>query len=160
MPESRWPYPSDLSDAEWGLLEPLLTSSESRRSGRPPKWPARRVAEAVFYLLRSGWAWRMLAREYPPWQTVYYHHFRRKWRLDGRLRQAHDRLRAELRKAEGRARDPSGAVLDSQVVKKSTGVGGPDRARLRWGKAPLREEAAPAARGHRGPRARGARPRG
>jgi putative transposase len=66
----------------------------------------------------------MLPREYPPWQTVYYHF--RKWRLDGRLRQAHDRLRAELREAEGRARDPSGAVLDSQVVK-STGVGGPER---------------------------------
>ena len=67
----------------------------------------------------------MLPREYPPWQTVYYHF--RKWRLDGRLRQAHDRrLRAELREAQGRARDPSGAVLDSQVVK-STGVGGPER---------------------------------
>jgi transposase len=65
----------------------------------------------------------MLPREYPPWQTVYYH-FRR-WRHDGRLRRAHDRLREELREAEGRDRDPSAAVIDSQVVK-TTPVGGPD----------------------------------
>jgi transposase len=116
------PYPSDLSDEEWALLEPLLRSSETR--GRPPKWPARRVADAVFYLLRSGCAWRMLPREYPPWQTVYYHFG--KWRRDGRLRRAHDRLRAAVREAEVRERDPSGAVIDSQAVK-GTGVGGPER---------------------------------
>jgi hypothetical protein len=54
MPEPRSPYPSDLSDTEWSLLEPLLESPERR--GRPPKWPARRVADAVFYLLGSGCA--------------------------------------------------------------------------------------------------------
>ena len=86
MPRSRRPYPSDLTDQEWALLEPLLASSKKRR-GRPPKWSARRVADAVFYLLRSGCAWRMLPREYPPWQTVYYHFW--KWRRDGRLRRAH-----------------------------------------------------------------------
>lgn len=122
MPRTS-PYPSDLSDQEWALLEPLLQSSERR--GRPPKWPARRVANAVFYLLRSGCAWRMLPREkYPPWQTVYYHFW--KWRRDGRLRQAHDRLRGALREAEGREPDPSGAVIDSQALK-GTGVGGPER---------------------------------
>ncbi len=118
----RRPYPSDLSDAEWALLEPLLASPERR--GRPPKWSAWRVADAVFYLLRSGCAWRMLPREYPPWQTVYYHFG--KWRRDGRLRQAHDRLRAAVREAEGRDRNPSAAVIDSQAVK-GTGVGGPER---------------------------------
>jgi putative transposase len=122
MPEPRSRYPSDLSDAEWSLLEPLLESPERR--GRPPKWSARRVADAVFYLLRSGCAWRMLPKEYPPWQTVYYHFW--KWRRDGRLRQAHDRLREEVREAEGREWDPSGAVIDSQAVK-GTGVGGPER---------------------------------
>ncbi len=122
MPRTRHPYPSDLTDAEWALLEPLLESPERR--GRPPKWAARRVADAVFYLLRSGCAWRMLPREYPPWQTVYYHFW--KWRGDGRLRQAHDRLREAVREAEGRDRDPSGAVIDSQAVK-GTGAGGPER---------------------------------
>jgi putative transposase len=78
----------------------------------------------VFYLLRSGCSWRMLPREHPPWQTVYYH--LRRWRLDGRLRKAHDRLREEVREAEGRDRDPSAAVIDSQVVK-TTRVGGPER---------------------------------
>lgn len=57
-------------------------------------------------------------------QTVYYHFW--KWRRDGRLRQAHDRLREEVREAEGRERNPSGAVIDSQAVK-GTGVGGPER---------------------------------
>jgi putative transposase len=122
MPRIRRPYPSDLSDAEWILLEPLLASSEKR--GRPAKWPMRRIADAVFYLLRSGCAWRMLPREYPPWQTVYYHF--RKWRLDGRLRQAHDRLRTAVRETEGREREPTAAVIDSQAVK-CTGVGGPER---------------------------------
>jgi putative transposase len=86
----------------------------------------------------------MLPKDYPPWQTVYYHFW--KWRRDGRLRQAHDRLREVVREAEGRERDPSGAVIDSQAVK-GTGVDGP--ARLRWGEAALRQEAPPA-RGHRG----------
>lgn len=120
MPPPR--YPSDLSNEEWALLEPLLASPEKR--GRPPRWPTRRVANAVFYLLRSGCAWRMLPKEYPPWQTVYYH-FRR-WRLDGRLRRAHDRLREAVRGAEGPNRDPSASVIDSQVVK-TTRAGGPQR---------------------------------
>jgi putative transposase len=107
MPPPR--YPPDLSDEEWAILEPLLSRVERR--SRPPKWPARQVADAVFYLLRSGCSWRMLPRKYPPWQTVYYH-FRR-WRIDGRLRRTHDRLREEVREAEGRDRNPSTAVIDS-----------------------------------------------
>ena len=122
MPSPLLRYPSDLSDPEWALLEPLRASPEKR--GRPPKWSLRRVADAVFYLLRSGCAWRMLPREYPPWQTVYYHF--RKWRLDGRLRRAHDQLREAVRESEGRERDPSAGVIDSQVVK-TTRVGGPKR---------------------------------
>src|SRR5215210_195744 len=120
MPPPR--YPSDLSNEEWALLKPLLSRAEKR--GRPPKWPTRQVADGVFYLLRSGCSWRMLPREYPPWQTVYYHF--RKWRLDGRLRRAHDRLREAVRESEGREPDPSAAVIDSQVVK-TTPVGGPER---------------------------------
>jgi putative transposase len=113
MPPPR--YPSDLSNEEWALLKPLLSRAEKR--GRPPtKWPTWQVADGVFYLLRSGCSWRMLPREYPPWQTVYYHF--RKWRLDGQLlRRAHDRLREAVREAKGREPDPSAAVIDSQVVK-------------------------------------------
>jgi putative transposase len=115
-------YLSDLSDQEWAILETLLSSAEKR--GRPPKWPQRHVADADFYLLRSGWSWRMLPREYPPWQTVYYHF--RKWRIDGRLRRVHDCLREAVRESEGSDRAPSAAVIDSQVVK-TTPVGGPER---------------------------------
>ncbi len=67
----------------------------------------------------------MLPKEYPPWQTVYYHF--RKWRIDCRLRRAHDdRLRGTVRESERREADPSAAVIDSQVVK-TTPVGGPER---------------------------------
>ncbi len=77
-------YPTDLSDAEWAALEPLLPPPA--KTGRPLKWPRRLMAEAIFYLVRSGCAWRMLPTSFPPWQTVFAH-FRR-WRLDGTLRRA------------------------------------------------------------------------
>jgi hypothetical protein len=91
MPRILRLSPSDLSDEEWTLLKSLLASSERR--DRPPKWPIRRVADAVFYLLRSGCAWRMLPREYPPWQ------------------------RPCTTTSAGGARDPSAAVIDSLAVK-------------------------------------------
>ena len=69
MPEARRAYPSDLSNAEWAILAPLLPPPAL--CGRPGKWPDRLIADAVFYVLRSGCAWRMLPREYPPWPTVY-----------------------------------------------------------------------------------------
>ena len=63
----------------------------------------------MLYPLRSGYSWRILPRDYPPWQPIYYH--LRKRRLDGRLRRTHDdRLREGVREAEGRNRDPSAAV--------------------------------------------------
>ena len=115
-------YPTDLSDAEWAVLEPLLPPPAPR--GRPLKWPRRLLVEAAFYLVRSGCAWRMLPRCFPPWPTVFTH-FRR-WRLDGTLRRMHDRLRALAREAEGRRPEPSAAIIDSQTAR-STGVGGPAR---------------------------------
>jgi putative transposase len=120
--ESRRPYPSDLSDAEWALLAPLLPAPKP--TGRPRKWPDRLVADAVFYVLRSGCAWRMLPDSFPPWSTVF-SRFRR-WRLDGTLRRVHETLRALVRQRAGRAPEPSAAIIDSQSAK-TTGVGGPAR---------------------------------
>jgi putative transposase len=118
----RAPYPSDLSDTEWALLAPLLPPPKP--TGRPRKWPDRLIADAVFYVLRSGCAWRMLPHEFPPWPTVF-SRFRR-WRLDGTLRRAHDVLRVLARRQAGRGPEPSAAVIGSQSAK-TTSVGGPAR---------------------------------
>ena len=116
------PYPSDLSDAEWVALEPLLPPPS--RIGRPLKWPRRAMAEAIFYLVRSGCAWRMLPRHFPPWQTV--HSQLHRWRRDGTLKRMHDALRDRARQKAGRDREPSAAVIDSQTSR-ATGAGGPGR---------------------------------
>ena len=107
--DARRAYPSDLSDAEWAILAPLLPPPAP--CGRPGKWPERVIADAVFYVLRSGCAWRMLPREFPPWPAVYAR-FRR-WRVGGTLLRAHVALRARVRVAEGRAPDASAAAIDS-----------------------------------------------
>jgi putative transposase len=67
-------------------------------------WPARRVADAVFYLLRNGCSWRMLPREYPPWQTIYYYF--RLWRTDGTWERLHEALRREARARLGKDPQP------------------------------------------------------
>lgn len=118
--DPRRVYPSDLSDAEWALLEPLLARHRSR--GRSPKWPTRRILDAVFYLLRSGCTWRMLPKEYPPWPTVYWH-FRR-FQNRGIWHRLHQSLRRVLRARLGRHAEPSAAVMDSQSVR-TTEAGGP-----------------------------------
>jgi putative transposase len=120
--ETRRPYPSDLSDAEWALLAPLLP--RAKPSGRPRKWSDRLIADAVFYVLRSGCAWRLLPDSFPPWSTVFTR-FRR-WRLDGTLRRAHETLRALVRQRAGRSADPTAAIIGLQSAK-TTGVGGPAR---------------------------------
>jgi putative transposase len=72
-------YPTDLSDKEWGLLEPYLPGP--KRRGRPRLHSPREIFDAVFYVLKTGCQWRMLPREFPPWKTVF--HYFRAWRLDG-----------------------------------------------------------------------------
>lgn len=115
-------YPSDLADREWNLIKPMLPPA--KRGGRPRSTDMRLVLNAIFYLDRTGCAWRYLPREYPPWATVY-GYFRR-WRERGLWRRINDRLRARVRQAAGRLAQPSAAILDSQSVKTSE-RGGPDR---------------------------------
>ena len=110
---TRKPYPSDLSDREWQLLEPLLPPPKP--GGRPIKYSRREVFNAIRYVLRTGCAWRMLPNDLPPWRTVF--HYFRTWRRDGTWERVHAALRDRVRVAEGRDVSPSAAIIDSQSVK-------------------------------------------
>lgn len=113
---TRSPYPTDLSDAEWQEIEPLIPMPKTKR-GRKRKHPIREILNAIFYLLRAGCAWRMLPHDFPPWKTVY--HYFRLWRKDGTWQHINSALRTKLREADGREPEPSAAILDSQSVKTS-----------------------------------------
>lgn len=115
-------YPSDLSDREWEQLTSLIPPPKI--GGRPRSTDMRLVLDAIFYLTRGGIAWRYLPREYPPWKTVY--GYFRCWRIDGVWERINDHLRVLVRLNEGRERQPSAAILDSQSVK-TTDRGGPSR---------------------------------
>jgi len=106
-------YPSDVLDAEWDVLAPLFPSAKP--GGRPRTTPLREVVNAIFYVVRGGGSWRMLPKDFPPYQTVY-DYFRR-WRRDGTWTKIHDTLRDRLREKEGREASPSAAIIDSQSAK-------------------------------------------
>jgi transposase len=108
-------YPSDLTDAQWQLIAPYLPADRPGRRGRPRIWPARRIVEAIFYLDRTGCAWRYLPGDFPPWKTVY--GYFAAWRDDGTLTRLHDALRAQVRTAAGRNAEPTAAVIDSQSIR-------------------------------------------
>ena len=116
----RESYPSDLTDAEWDLLRPVF--DRGGQPGRPPRYPRRRILDAIFYVVRSGVPWRLLPRDLPPWQNVYAH-FRR-WSDAGWFETMHDQLRARWRQREGKEPQATAAIIDSQSVK-TTEKGGP-----------------------------------
>ena len=115
-------YPTDLADAEWEHIEPLVPASKCR--GRQRIHSPREILNAVFYIVRSGCPWRLLPREYPPWKTVY--HYFRQWRINGTFEQLNAVLRERLRMCLGRNPQPSAGIADSQSAK-TTGVGGEQR---------------------------------
>ena len=110
---ARTRYPSDLTDAQWGVLEPLVPAVKS--GGRPPIHERREIMNAILYVLRTGCSWRSLPHDLPSWQTVY-DYFRR-WRLAGTWERLNDQLRVDLRVRGGRKGDPTAAILDSQSSK-------------------------------------------
>jgi transposase len=110
---SRKAYPSDLSDAEWELLEPLIPPPKP--GGNARHVDIREVINGILYVLRSGCAWRMMPHDLPNWSTVY-GYFNR-WSKDGTWECIHTQLRGDLREAEGRNREASASIMDSQSVK-------------------------------------------
>jgi putative transposase len=109
----RPPYPTDLCDKEWALIKHLVP--DAKPGGRPEAYSKREILNGIFYLLRSGCSWRMLPHDLPPWRIVY--HYFRQWRQDGSWQVMHDLLRGDVRVAEGRPRQPSAGIIDSQSVK-------------------------------------------
>lgn len=106
-------YPSDLTDGQWEHIKELLPAVKAR--GRPRELELRAVVNAVLYLVVGGIQWRMLPREYPAWQSVYYYF--RAWQQDGTWLRVHESLRARTRRKAGRHKHPTAGCLDSQTVR-------------------------------------------
>lgn len=114
-------YPSDLTDAEWALVEPHMPPA--RRGGRRRKVDMREVVQGMLYILETGCQWRHLPKDFPPRSTVW--EYFDLWRHDGTLDRIHETLYLALREAEGREEAPTAAIIDSQTVK-SAEKGGRD----------------------------------
>jgi transposase len=106
-------YDTDLTDAEWRILEPLVPAVKA--GGRPAEHSRREIVNALLYVCRTGCQWRLMPHDLPYWKTVYTYF--RVWRLDGTWPRIHSALREQVRRAAGRDPQASAAILDSQSVK-------------------------------------------
>jgi putative transposase len=129
----RKAYPSDLTDAQWEIMEPLIPALCP--DAAHVKYTRREIVNAIFYVLRSGCPWRLLPNDLPAWGTVY--DYFRQWQKQGIWDQALESLRHQMRKAQGRDEEPSAAVIDSQSIKTSAVRGsekGYDAGKQIWGR--------------------------
>lgn len=121
---SRQPrYPSDMTDAEWAVVRPLLPVPGwmRGRGGQPEAYCHRAILDAIRYMVDNGIKWRAMPADFPPWDRVYA--FFRRWRDHGLATEFHDRLRGQVRVRAGRDSEPTAAVIDSQSVKADAVVG-------------------------------------
>jgi putative transposase len=109
----RQPYPSDLTDAQWALVEPFVRGNPV--GPQPTVYSRREVLNAIFYVTKTGVQWRYLPHDFPDWQSVY--SYFSQWKKDGTLKLIHDVLRGKVRKKAGRSQQPTAGILDSQSVK-------------------------------------------
>ena len=109
----RRAYSSDLTDAEWQILEPMLPPEKP--GGRHRKYTMREVINAIQYILRGGCAWRLMPHDLPHWRAAY--EYFRQWRNDQTWVRIPDNLHQQLRTPMPRHVQPSAAILDSQSVK-------------------------------------------
>ena len=107
-------YPSDLTGAEWALVEPHLPPPKKDRRGRPPV-DRRAILDGILYVLTTGCQWSQLPKDLPPKSTV--HDYLVDWNGDGTLRRIHNALYRQAREAAGREAAPTLAIVDSQSVK-------------------------------------------
>ncbi len=110
---------TDLTDAEWALVGELFERDGGR--GAPARYERRHVVDACCYALRTGCAWRLLPKTFPPWQAVYKAFSR--WAAAGVFEAMHDRLRQQWRDRVGKAPEPTAAIIDAQSTR-STAQGG------------------------------------
>jgi transposase len=110
---TRKAYPSDVTDAEWQIIEPLLP--EAQGIGRPREVDLREIINGIFYVLPEGCSWRALPHDLPPWQTVY--NYFRHWQRLGVWQKIHTQLRHQVRKHMEKTDNPTAGIIDSQSVK-------------------------------------------
>src|SRR3954470_1682323 len=112
---SRRVYPSDLTEAQWALVAPLLPEPTAEGPGRPPRVALREVLNALLYIKQTGCPWRYLPHDFPPRSTV--HYYFHQWMDDGTLEALVQQLREQSRGRAGRAAQPTAGVIDSQTAK-------------------------------------------
>ncbi|HEY4385298.1 MAG TPA: IS5 family transposase [Ktedonobacteraceae bacterium] len=103
-------YPSDLTDEQWALLEPVVPALSPEAAYHVHAH--REIVNGILYVLRSGCPWRMLPHEFPAWGTVYYYF--RHWQRQGVWDQMLCTLRMQVRRKQGREEEPSAAIIDSR----------------------------------------------